>query len=215
VTLTGYAIDEAVKSGRIKISPYDSGQIRYEIENEFGQINPASYDLRLGSTVAVYNYWVKGIDREQRFSEEAESDGRFLSPCHGAILDIREEPTVTKFKIGEAGWLLYPGIGYLMCTKERIDTGNYVGLVGGKSSIGRLFIEVHRTAGYVDPAFDGEITLEVTATHAIRVYADMLFAQIWFEHTEGKVMPYRGNYRGDAAIGPVASRAHMQFKKAT
>ena len=101
-----------------------------------------------------------------------------------------------------------------MHTVERIHTKKYVPVLDGKSSIGRLFMKIHETAGYGDPGFNGQYTLEVTVVHPLRVYAGMRVAQMRFHSICGEVeKPYNGNYVGDAARGPVASRAYKQFQK--
>jgi dCTP deaminase len=209
VILTGYAIENAVEKGDIVIDPYSPRRLNYESIGDDGQINPASYDLRLGDEVVVYDRWVRSEIEKGR----EKPDGLYIQARQGntAILDVKEEPKVTKFKISNAGWVLWPGIGYLMCTKECVSTTRYNPIIDGKSSTGRLFVKIHETAGYGDPFFDGQYTLEVTAMHPIRLYADMLIAQIRFHRLEGAIMPYRGNYRGEAARGPVASRAYKQF----
>jgi dCTP deaminase len=153
-------------------------------------VNPASYDLTLGDQVLVY---------------AADS----LS-----VYDVKQEPT--KFRhalIGDEGFVIHPGVGYLMHTHERVLTESYVPVLDGKSSIGRLFISVHSTAGYGDPGFDGQYTLEVTAHHfSVRLYAGMRIAQMRFHTMEGKLAKtYEGNYRGATAKGPVPSAAWRQF----
>jgi dCTP deaminase len=70
---------------------------------------------------------------------------------------------------------------------------------------------VHATAGYGDPGFDGQYTLEVTVMHPLRVYSGMRVAQMRFHTVVGEVDLYRGSYAGDLARGPVASTAYRQF----
>jgi dCTP deaminase len=154
---------------------------------ERAQLNPASYDLTLGDLVLVYDF--------------------------DFIHDVKSEPKKLRHaRIGDEGFVIHPGIGYLMCTRERVKTNHHVAVIDGKSSLGRLFISVHQTAGYGDPGFDGQYTLEVTTLYSIRLYAGMKIAQIRFHETTGVVMPYRGNYVGEGARGPVPSRAWRQFK---
>ena len=89
----------------------------------------------------------------------------------------------------------------------------YIGVVDGKSSLGRLFVQVHCTAGYVDCGFRGNVTLEVTVTHPIVVFAGMRIAQIRFHTMHGEVGKlYSGNYTGETSKGAVASRAYKQFE---
>lgn len=189
--LTGPEIEKQIKAGRIKITPFDRGRI-----------NPASYDLVLGDEVAIYDDAVE-VFEPGRLPE----DGRNFvpKPC---LLDSKKQLQTRRFKIDAAGgWVLRPNILYLMHTAEVISTSDYVPIIDGKSSIGRLGIVVHLTAGFGDAGFDGQYTLEVTTVHPIRVYPGMRFCQIRFHRMEGTVKLYEGNYTGTAATGPVASRA--------
>jgi dCTP deaminase len=128
-------------------------------------------------------------------------------------MDSKAPQKVLEFEMHpDRGFVLLKGIGYLMHTAERVRTGHYVPVLDGKSSIGRLFIAVHVTAGYGDTGFDGQYTLEVTAQHPVVVYPGMRFCQIRFHTTVGDVQPYHGNYTGEASMGPVPSRAYNQFK---
>lgn len=151
------------------------------------QLNPASYDLTLGEHVTVYDFPV--------------------------IHDVRERPSrLRRAVIDPEGFVIHPGKGYLMHTRERIATTRYVPVLDGKSSIGRLFISVHQTAGYGDPGFNGQFTLEVTTLYSIRLYAGMRIAQLRFHELSSPVAkPYKGNYVDGDARGPVASKAWKQF----
>lgn len=197
--LTDYRIRESVNNRTIVIEPY-----RPE------HVNPTSYDLTLGDEVAVYEKWVETYDAAPT------TDGRYLTPLEG-VLDAKEEPRVKRIKMTpEYGFVLKPGIGYLMHTAERVATKAYVPILDGKSSIGRLFIQVHATAGYGDPGFDGQFTLEVIVQHPVRVYPGMRICQIRFQDMNGLVQkPYdqTGHYTGEAARGAVPSQAWRQFSR--
>lgn len=154
------------------------------------QLNPSSYDLTLGPDVQVYEI--------------------------PYIYDVRKEPkTYHVGPIGPDGFVIRPGVGYLMHTVERVGSRKFVPVLDGKSSIGRLFLSVHHTAGFGDVGFFGQWTLEVTThLHAIRVYPDMRIAQIRFHVIEGEIGKYYdGNYQGETATGPVGSKAWKQFKE--
>lgn len=202
--LSDKSIEAAVRSGSIQIDPWTSSQL-----------NPTSYDLTLGTGVTVYDDWVEIDKSDAQLSTNYVYDGTEITR-KDTVFNLRGgEPDVTRLSMGpERGWLLKPGIGYLMHTQERITTSSYVPIVDGKSSIGRLFIQVHITAGYGDPAFDGQYTLEVVAQHPIRVFPGMRIAQIRFHTIEGEVGSlYSGNYVGERALGAVPSRAWRQFQK--
>lgn len=221
--LADSAIRKAIGEGLIKIEPYNETHV-----------NPASYDLTLGDEVTVYKRWVAydetfdvrphvpgnpslqlGISRAEVMGKVR--DGSDMFAARDRVLDVRDEPETVTFKINpEAGWLLRPGIGYLMHTRERIWTESFVPIVDGKSSIGRLFMQIHATAGYGDPGFDGEYTLEVIVQHPVRVYPGMRIGQIRFHTMHGaldKTYKSTGHYTGEFAKGAVASQAWKQFKK--
>jgi len=213
--LSGLEIKKSVEAGDIIVDPWNPTQISYE-----DKLNPASYDLTLGNQFAVYENVVSGS---------------FEPGCHGYAGDLlrpRYDPTyserayenkldasksnkIIKCEL-ESGQplLLKPGIGYLAHTAERIQTNKFVPIVDGKSSIGRLFIFVHVTAGYGDPGFDGQYTLEIVVIHPTIIYPGMRICQIRFHTLVGDVVTYqnKGNYRGVQA-GPVESMAWKMFQK--
>jgi dCTP deaminase len=199
--LSDSAILDAIACGDIEIDPF-----------EFAHLNPVSVDLTLGDTLLVYERCIadRGIDRAEFLI------GRTLVGYNEALwLDAKKPPETLKFTIPGDGFVLRPGVGYLMHTRERIFTRKYVPVLDGKSSMGRLFLSVHETAGFGDPGFNGQYTLEVTVTHPLKIYAGMRIAQMRFHTIVGTVKkPYAGNYVGDAAMGPVASKAYRQFQQA-
>ncbi len=148
-------------------------------------LNPASYDLTLGRHVTEYLI-----------------DG---------VIDVRKPPEVRHKVIKDDGFVLHAHQTYLMHTEESLFAADTVPVVDGKSSLGRLFISVHQTAGYIDPGFRGQVTLEVTSYHSIRVYAGMRFCQIRFHPIVGKVVLYDGHYKNGAAKGAVSSLVHQQM----
>lgn len=83
----------------------------------------------------------------------------------------------------ENHWVLQPGELYLFATAERvaINARNVCGTVCGKSSLGRLGMQIHMTAGFIDTGFIGNITLEVTVVKPLKIYAGMKICQIKFE----------------------------------
>lgn len=202
--LSGQEVLKQVRAGRIRVEPFDETRI-----------NPVSLDLHLGDTVAVYTDMVSGLPIEGTKN----FDGALLSPqpyLGSGAMDSRKPASTSKFTIDpERGWVLRPGIGYLMHTKERVGTEHYVPILDGKSSIGRLFVKIHETAGFGDPGFYGQYTLEVTSVFPLRVYAGMRFCQMRFHTIEGEIRSYaehKSNYVGTLAEGPVASRAWKMFE---
>lgn len=183
--LTGPEIERRYRAGSIEINPFDKSQL-----------NPASYDLRLGRQIAVY-----GMQHD-----------RSRVPNRG-FLDSKVEPQFKLHEIPEGGVALSPNKLYLMHTEEVVCAHDCVPAISGKSSIGRLGISVHITAGFGEPGFRGQWTLEVTVVHPVIVYAGMRICQIFFQTAEGEIQKYDGNYQGETSMGPVASRSWKQFDR--
>ena len=193
--LSGPEIIRQVELGRIRIDPFDAKRV-----------NPASFDLTLGDQVAVYANAIKG-------DGDIPCSGWDLIPSlDGARLDTAKDERVLRYQIPSSGWLVKPGIGYLMHTVERVWTDRYVPIIDGKSSVGRMFVKIHETAGFGDPGFDGQYTLEVTAVHPVILYPGMRIAQIRFHAIEGELALYDGNYKNETARGPVPSRVWSQIQ---
>ena len=119
------------------------------------QINPNSYNLRLHPDLLVYD---------------------------NDILDMREKNSASPLVIPEDGLLLVPHKLYLGRTVERTSTDKYVPMLEGRSSVGRLGLFIHITAGFGDIGFDGFWTLEIFCVQPIRIYSGLEICQIFY-HT--------------------------------
>lgn len=201
--LSGEEIKREVSAGNINVTPY--------VEEN---VEPASIDLTLGRSVLVYSSQVL-VDEVWSLRSGA-LPGASIRPLERKKpLDSKEQLATDSFVIGDLGFVVMPGVLYLMHTNERIHTSKYVSVLDGKSSIGRLGVVVHLTAGYGDPGFDGQYTLEVSCIHPVILYAGMKIAQMRFNTMVGSTdMNYvtRGHYVGDKATGAVASMSHKQFR---
>ena len=202
--LTGPAISQAVADGKIVITPYDEARL-----------NDASYDLRLGNRVAVYKATAHLPTTSELAVAKTDAERlRLLVPRHDAEpLDAAKSNELLEFQLAEGDQLLLkPGIGYLLHTAEKVLAKEHVPVLDGKSSIGRLFVSVHQTAGYGEPGFDGQWTFEVICQFPVKLYVGMRVGQMRFHVPEGEVRRYGGNYQGQDAMGPVGSRSHKQIE---
>ncbi|MFZ3231601.1 MAG: dCTP deaminase [Pseudobdellovibrio sp.] len=120
-----------------------------------------SYDVHLGSTLATYD-----------------SD----------ILDAKVHNKIKSFEIPEEGYVLTPDQFYLGVTLEYTETHAHVPFLEGKSSIGRLGIDIHATAGKGDVGFCNHWTLEISVKKPVRVYKGMPIGQIIYFETKGEVI---------------------------
>lgn len=119
-------------------------------------------------------------------------------------------------------FVLHPGEFVLGATWERVRLPDDVAArLEGKSSLGRLGLLTHSTAGFIDPGFDGHVTLELsnTATMPILLYPGMKIGQLcFFQLSSPAERPYgSGAYgsRYQGQRGPTASRSHQRFERAS
>lgn len=117
--------------------------------------------------------------------------GKHLAVYEATELDARAHNTIRHFEIPEEGIVLQPGTLYLGVTEEYTETFRYVPFLEGKSSVGRLGIDIHATAGKGDVGFCNYWTLEISVTMPVRVYAGMPVGQLIYFLVEGEVInPY-------------------------
>ncbi len=115
---------------------------------------------------------------------------KHLATYTAEILDAREHNKIAHFEIPEEGYVLRPGTVYLGSTFEYTETHAHVPFLEGKSSVGRLGIDIHATAGKGDVGFCNHWTLEISVAQPVKVYAGMPIGQLIYFHVEGDVENY-------------------------
>lgn len=149
------------------------------------RLNPNSYNLRLNNGLIIY-------------SEK--------------VLDMKKNNNFFKITIPDEGYVLQPGQLYLGRTVEYTETENLVPMLEGRSSVGRLGINVHSTAGFGDVGFKGFWTLEISVVEPVRIYPFCEICQIYYHTIEGNYIPYRkGKYQQNEGIQ--TSRMFLDFKE--
>lgn len=137
------------------------------------RLNPNSYNLRLHPQLKVYK---KGF---------------------GRVLDSHRANPTKEIIMPETGYILKPGRLYIGRTIERTGTRRYIPMINGRSSVGRLGISIHVTAGFGDIGFNGTWTLEITAVEPVIVYPGDEICQVcWFTPYGDPSMKYEGRYQG-------------------
>ena len=111
----------------------------------------------------------------------------WMAAYNDKILDARKHNKIRYFKIPRSGFVLKPGKFYLGVSEEYTETHKHVPFLEGKSSIGRLGIDIHATAGKGDVGFCGYWTMEVSTSKPVRIYPEMKIAQLIYYVVEGKV----------------------------
>ena len=113
--------------------------------------------------------------------------GKYLATYKDRVIDARKENKIEEIVIGEEGFVLEPGTLYLGVTEEYTETHAHVPFLEGKSSIGRLGIDIHATAGKGDVGFCNTWTLEISCIQPVRVYAGMPIGQLIYFSVDGEV----------------------------
>ncbi len=138
----------------------------------------------------------------------------FRNSRYGHIDVKQEQPELTELiEITDGGpFILHPGEFVLGATLERVTLGDdIVSRLEGKSSLGRLGLQVHSTAGFIDPGFDGHVTLELAnvANLPITLYPEMKIGQLSFLNLDGPAEhPYGSGALGSkyqGQVGPTPS----------
>jgi dCTP deaminase len=200
VILLKSAILEGVRSGDIYINPYDEDQV-----------GPNSYDVRLGDTLKIYD--LSPEDYLARGLQLLDADGNPIVVQKPTFLDPKAPvlPTLD-VHIPPEGLVLHPSLFYLGHTIEKAGSDKYVPHITGRSSIARLGLEIHQTAGFGDIGYKAQWTLELKASVPVKVYPGMKIGQVYFEEGLGEVGEnlYDGKYV--EAEGAVASKISEDFK---
>jgi dCTP deaminase len=117
--------------------------------------------------------------------------GSILSMYNNEVLDAKKHNTVHSFEIPDDGFVLEPNKLYLGVTIEYTETLAHVPFIEGKSSVGRLGIDIHATAGKGDIFFKGYWTLEISVKQPVKVYKGMPIGQLIYFNVDGEVLtPY-------------------------
>ncbi len=119
------------------------------------------------------------------------------------VLDMRRANRVRRIPLPPEGLVLHPNLLYLGRTTERTETRNLVPMIEGRSSIGRLGLFVHVTAGFGDVGFCGYWTLEMFAVQPVRIYAGVAICQIFYHDIRGSFTEYASDkYQHNTDIQP-------------
>lgn len=113
--------------------------------------------------------------------------GKWLAKYKDELLDAKKHNTIEHFEIPEEGFILMPDILYLGVTEEYTETHTHVPFLEGKSSTGRLGIDIHATAGKGDVGFCGHWTLEISVKQPVKIYKGMPIGQLIYFPVEGEI----------------------------
>lgn len=169
--LTGNEIQRCVEDERIGIEPF-----RKE------QINPNSYDVRLGDRILVY-------------LEE--------------IVDTKRKNIYKELYIPSDGFVLKKGHYYVGHIEEVVGSDFFVPMLHGKLTIAKLGLFIHITANLIDIGNHCNFSLHLAPKQNLRIFPGMRIAQVSFWRVQGEIKLYQGKYKG--VQGPAASQSFKHF----
>ncbi len=147
------------------------------------QINPNSYNLKLHNEMLIYK---------------------------NEIIDPKENNETTKIIIPDEGYVLEPGQLYLGRTCEYTETHGFVPMVIGRSSVGRIGVSVHISAGFGDVGYCGFWTLQLTCIKKVKIYPFMKICQIFYNTVLGESFNYHSEKYQDSK-GIVSSQLFKEL----
>lgn len=162
---------------------YRNGRIVIEPFNPL-HVGPNSYDVRLGDKLCIYT---------------------------NKYLDCKIDNPTETITIPKEGLILEPGILYLGHTMERIGSDYYVPMYDGRSSMGRLGILSHISAGVGDIGFKEQWTLEISVIHHIKIYPGIRIGQVHFHNINESHNNFNNHYKGKYydQQGPQSSKSYL------
>ncbi len=139
--------------------------------------------------------------------------GKHLATYEPEVLDAKSHNTIKHFDIPSEGFVLLPDVLYLGVTEEYTETHAHVPFLEGKSSTGRLGIDIHATAGKGDVGFCGNWTLEISVKMPVKVYAGMPIGQLIYFPVEGEILvPYNSKKNAKYSGQPDKPVESMMWK---
>lgn len=176
------------------------------------QLSPASIDLRLGNRFRIFKLSDHALIDIKEYKD---NKLREYTTNNGKVIDYE----YTTLYESDKPFIIHPGEFVLASIKEYIEIPyDLIGRIDGRSSLGRLGLIVHATAGYIDPGFKGHITLELSniGMLPIKLYPSMRIARLVFE--EMKSIPditydKRPSSKYSGEDGATPSRLDLETKE--
>lgn len=196
--LSDYDITNKVDDGDIVIQPYD-----------YRNLQPASYDVHLADTLLVPK-----VSESRNLNWAAKllmSLGFIDNPFSDMYMDMgKDEQPVESHNLATTGYWLPPGGVALGCTQEILTLSTIAPIaadIAGCSSVGRWFLFVHCTAGFIDPGWNGRLTLELfnASPWYLKLWEGMRIGQLrfWEMSTQAeRIYSDMGHYAGSMRAEP-------------
>ncbi|MDP2301570.1 MAG: dCTP deaminase [Ignavibacteria bacterium] len=174
-------------------------------------------DKKILEEIATGNIVIEPFEQENLGTNSYDVRlGRWLSVYEDDILDAKENNEIVTFEIPDYGYILLPSKLYLGVTHEYTETRNFVPFLEGKSSVGRLGIDIHATAGKGDEGFCNTWTLEISVKQPVKIYKFMPIGQLIYFEISGEIVTHYNSKPNakynEKTVYPVKSMMYRNFK---
>lgn len=192
--LLGTEIKEAIKNKEIFVSPYNEKNV---------SIN--SIDVTLSKNLTTY--------QKVEIIKDKNGNNRIQPVEDLDFIDMKAENKVYEIEIPEDGLIIVPGILYLGSTVEKAGSAIFVPMYEGRSSMARLGIQSHISAGFGDLGFQSNWTLEINVVHPVKIYPNIRIGQVFFHRVEEDAVKQQSLYNGKyvSQEGPKSSDSYKDF----
>jgi len=198
--LVGTEIIDEYNNGKIIINPFNEKHI-----------GPNSIDVTLSNILVTYTSVKIGYQKNLGYVVIPDVDPS------STILDMASENKFYTIEIPEEGLVIQPNILYLGATNEACGSDFYVPMYEGRSSMARLGIQSHLSAGFGDIFFKSNWTLEITVVHPTKIYPNRRIGQVYFHNVNEDIRKglidagkeYQGKYTSQPK--PQISKSFMDF----
>lgn len=200
--LLGSQIIKNVKNGSIVVEPF--------IEENVG---PNSIDITLANKLLTYVECKIHTDKNGTNYVE-----KVIQPMGDNFIDMAEDNKVYELEIPKNGLVLAPGILYLGSTNEKAGSDYFIPMYEGRSSMARLGIQSHISAGFGDIFFKSNWTLEITVVHPTKIYPNIRIGQVYFHEvcktSRTELIELNKHYQGKYTDQTEAqkSKSYLDFK---
>lgn len=197
------------------IQGYEADKISLKPFNK-NFLGPNSIDVTLSPVLKTYTPMKIVRDSFGYYQTVPFGDNFYRQP-----LDVATDNETFELEIPDEGLVLSPGVLYLGSTNEVAGSKHYIPMYEGRSSMARLGIQSHVSAGFGDIGFEKKWTLEITVVHPVRIYAGTRIGQVYFHQVNDEALEqlkkedsnflYNGKYCDQDE--PTASQSYKDFTK--
>jgi len=181
----------------------ERGDIYLSRKVSLDELNPNSINVSLGKILKTYT----------PFKIKKTKKGLMFVKTKEIVLDVKKKNKVYEYEIPEEGVILSPDMFYLGNTIEEAGSDVYIPMYEGRSSLARLGLVSHLSAGFGDVGFKSQWTLEIAVQEPLKIYPRMRIGQVYFVSGSSQypIYKYEGKYNGQN--GPQESKMYLDYIK--